>query len=226
MSLRFCVLGMALVLMAMSSVAANDERLAIGEVAHRLVAPSDEDGDARISVKVPVRNLSTDELIVCVDMQSRDVGGFAVFETSVSATIAPGAQEILSDWQYLQESAFLTIDSWGVRAVHAFPVEKHEEQPVTCGEVEQKIVEPVDKDSEIRYSVKVPVKNLTATDQVVTLHLTAIDREGFVMDTVTLKGNVDVGGRREFTESGFLFVDAYESIVEWKVEVEGGRSSN
>lgn len=216
-------LGTTLIFMAIGNVTANDDRLVVGEITHRLVAPVDDDGDVRISIKVGLRNVSADDLSVFVNMQSLDADGFAVFQTPVSATIEMGASENLSDWLYLQESAYLTMDRWIVHSLRAFTTTIREESRVVVGEVAWKIVEPEDEGGDVRFAIKVPVENLMGVTQSVALHAMGLDKEGFVLDAFRLKGVVPPGETGDLTESHYLFKDAQKDIVSWKVEVESVR---
>jgi hypothetical protein len=213
-------------LMAIGGAIAEDSRLTVGKISHRLVEPVYDDGDVRISVKIPVNNASAEKMRVLVTVQAVDADGFEVIDTSADGLIEAWETGILSDWFFIQEDAYLTIDKWVLDSIGGFgaPVPPSL-SVVLAGDVAHKLIEPEDEDGQVRFAVKVTVENRAEHPQSVTVDVEGFDIDGFMLTSMRLTGVVGADENRTLSDSGYLNKKAYSDVVKWKAEVKSARPS-
>jgi hypothetical protein len=216
---RALFVATGLVIASISVAAVAPFPLQVGDVAHKVIEPADDDGDIRLSIKVRVHNLGVDDVEAFVEVQAVDAEGFEVCDVSVHGHVPGGESRYLSDWLYLQQAAFETISEYKVerssaRVVRGLPATV---APILVGEVAHKVVEEVDEDGDLSVAFKVPVTNRGIKDKKVRVTIRAFDGDGFVVFDTTLAGVVRAEQTESLTDAVFLQQSAYRSIASWQV---------
>jgi hypothetical protein len=103
------------------ATAAPSVGIEIGNPEHKILGGPDEDGDLEISVKISIRNTAEPDLTVQVFVQALDKDGFEVFDILLSDIVKGGQTRTLSDWQYIKQGVYRSIQAWRVEEVTVRP---------------------------------------------------------------------------------------------------------
>jgi hypothetical protein len=84
--------------------------------------------------------------------------------------------------------------------------------------VEHRVLEGPDEDGELYVSFKATVKNTFAEERELEVWLQAVDKDGYEVFDVPLKGRFKPSEQRTLTDTQWIKEKLYKTIVKWQVE--------
>lgn len=89
-------------------------------------------------------------------------------------------------------------------------------EDITVGFIKEKKLD--DAGSRVVYTIKCTVQNKSESAGEVFVTLQAVDRRGFELDEVLLRGDIRAKGKKTLSEKRRLSHDLYKKIAKWKVK--------
>lgn len=88
---------------------------------------------------------------------------------------------------------------------------------IEVSDIATKITSKPDSSGDIYYAIKATVKNNSDSPRV-SVTLQAIDREGFEINDITLRGKIAQGSERILTDKTYMNHSDYKRIRKWQIK--------
>jgi hypothetical protein len=192
--------------------ASGENGITAGTPASVQLTQPDRSGDVWYAVKLPVANKTANFLQVRVELQALDKDGFELATVWLSGTLQPSKSEILTDKTLMSHAQYKPIAKWQVKESSQRVVDK---PGVVVSNIATRLQAQPDSSGDVWYAVKADIAN--HSDRALSgVELQGIDKDGYEVASVILKGNVGPGQRATLSDRTFIKHSDFKRIVQWR----------
>lgn len=191
-----------------------EEGISVFRISSKAMTKADNSGDIWFSVRAVVKNGSSLDRDIRLEVKAIDGDDFELEDLTLSGSLKNGEQTTLSDKNYMSYRDFASIERW---VVSDFSSRVYTGDSVSVTGIKTRKTSQPDSSGDIWFSLKATVRN-NSTDDDVSITIQAIDREGYELKDVTLSGKVRHGQIKVLTDKKYMPYDKYRSIARWRVK--------